>query len=87
MRKGKGLKKRKKFKNKLKELYKAGKPIINTWLAVPSSFSAEVMANQGWDSVTIDMQHGLIDYPNAVNMLQAISTTDTTPLAREAVLP
>ena len=69
-------------KNKLKELFKEGKPIINTWLSVPSSFSAEIMANQGWDSVTIDMQHGLIDYSNAVNMLQAISTTNTTPLAR-----
>ena len=69
-------------KNKLKELFKSGKPIINSWLSVPSSFSAEVMANQGWDSLTIDMQHGLIDYPNAVNMLQAISTTVTTPMAR-----
>ena len=69
-------------KNKLKELFNAGKPIINSWLAVPSSFSAEVMANQGWDSITIDMQHGLIDYPNAVSMLQAISTTETTPMAR-----
>ena len=69
-------------KNKLKELFKAGKPIINSWLAVPSSFSAEVMANQGWDSLTIDMQHGLIDYSNAVNMLQSISTTKTTPMAR-----
>ena len=57
-------------KNKLKELFKTGKPIINSWLAVPSSFSAEV-ANQGWDSLTIDMQHGLIDYYDAVNMLQA----------------
>ena len=69
-------------KNKLKELFKSGNPIINSWLSVPSSFSAEVMANQGWDSLTIDMQHGLIDYPNAVNMLQAISTTETTPMAR-----
>ena len=69
-------------KNKLKELFKAGKPIINSWISIPSSFSAEIMANQGWDSITIDMQHGLIDYPNAVSMLQAISTTDTTPLAR-----
>ena len=69
-------------KNKLKELFKAGKPIINSWLSIPSSFSAEIMANQGWDSITIDMQHGLIDYPNAVSILQAISTTDTTPLAR-----
>ena len=57
-------------KNKLRELFKKNIPIINSWLAVPSSFSTEVMANQGWDSITIDMQHGLIDYPNAVNMLQ-----------------
>ena len=69
-------------KNKLKELFKDGIPIINSWLSVPSSFSAEIMSHQGWDSVTIDMQHGLIDYSNAANMLQAISTTDTTPLAR-----
>jgi 4-hydroxy-2-oxoheptanedioate aldolase len=40
------------------------------------------MANQGWDSLTIDMQHGLIDYSNATNMLQAISTTETIPMAR-----
>jgi 4-hydroxy-2-oxoheptanedioate aldolase len=33
-------------KNKLKELFRKGTPIINSWLAVPSSFSAEVMANQ-----------------------------------------
>jgi 4-hydroxy-2-oxoheptanedioate aldolase len=69
-------------KNKLKELFRSGTPIINSWLSIPSSFSAEVMANQGWDSLTIDMQHGLIDYPNAVTMLQAISTTNTMPMAR-----
>ena len=69
-------------KNKLKELFRAGKPIINSWLAVPSSFSAEVMAQQGWDSLTIDMQHGLIDYSNAISMLQAISSTETIPMAR-----
>ena len=69
-------------KNKLKELFKSGKPIINSWLSLPSSFSAEVMAHQGWDSCTIDMQHGVIDYPNALNMLQALSTTNVTPLAR-----
>ena len=69
-------------KNKLIEMFKQGKPIINGWLQIPSAFSAEVMAHQGWDSCTIDMQHGVIDYPNALNMLQAISTTDVTPLAR-----
>ena len=59
-----------------------GKPVINGWLQIPNSFSAEIMANQGWDSLTIDMQHGVIDYPNALQMLQSISTTETTPLAR-----
>ena len=69
-------------KNKLKIMFKEGKPIINGWLQIPSAFSAEVMAHQGWDSCTIDMQHGAVDYTNALNMLQSISTTETTPLAR-----
>ena len=69
-------------KNKLKKMFKEGKPIVNGWLQIPSGFSTEVMAQQGWDSCTIDMQHGVVDYPNALNMLQAISTTDVTPLAR-----
>ena len=68
--------------NKIKKMMKKGQPVINGWLQIPSSFSAEVMAQQGWDSLTLDMQHGVIDYPNALQMLQAISTTETTPLAR-----
>src|SRR5207253_8054221 len=35
-----------------------------------------------WDSLVIDMQHGLIDYQVMVTMLQGISTTNTTPLVR-----
>ncbi len=69
-------------KNKLKQMFKEGKPVINGWLQIPSAFSAEVMAHQGWDSCTIDMQHGVIDYSNALPMLQSISTTNVTPLAR-----
>ena len=40
------------------------------------------MAHQGFDSITIDMQHGLVDYQVAVTMLQAISTTEVIPLTR-----
>jgi 4-hydroxy-2-oxoheptanedioate aldolase len=69
-------------KNKVKEMMKAGKPVVNGWLQIPSTVSAEVMAHQGWDSLTIDMQHGLVDYTNALPMLQTISSTDVTPLAR-----
>ena len=60
-------------KNKLKEIFKSGKSAVNGWLQIPNSFTAELMANQDWDSLTLDMQHGVIDYANAVGMLQAIS--------------
>ena len=67
-------------KNKLKEIFKKGKSAVNGWLQIPNSFTAELMANQEWDSLTLDMQHGIIDYPNAVGMLQAISTKDVVPM-------
>jgi len=63
-------------------MMKDGKPVINGWCAIPSTASAEAMAHQGWDSLTVDMQHGLVDYSNALPMMQTISTTDVTPLAR-----
>ena len=68
--------------NKVQSLWKRGEAVLNGWLTLPSSWTAEVMANQGWDSLTIDMQHGLMDYQTAFGMLQAISTTSTTPLVR-----
>jgi len=69
-------------KNKLKEIFKKGGSAINGWLQIPNSFTAELMANQNWDSLTLDMQHGVIDYSHAISMLQAISTTEVVPLAR-----
>ncbi len=68
--------------NALKAKWRAGETAYGCWLAIPSSFSAEVMAHQGYDYVCIDMQHGLIDYQVAVTMLQAISTTAATPIVR-----
>ena len=68
--------------NKIKKMMQDGKPVVNGWLQIPSSFSAEVMSHQGWDSLTIDMQHGAIDNSNILEMFQAISTTDVVPMAR-----
>jgi len=69
-------------KNTLKEIWARGGVVLNGWCSIPSSFSAEIMAHQGFDSITIDMQHGLIDYQVATTMLQAISTTSVIPLTR-----
>ena len=68
--------------NKLKQLWSAGKPAINGWLAIPSGFSAEVMAQAGWDSVTVDLQHGVQDYHSMVACFQAMQAHPVLPMVR-----
>ncbi len=68
--------------NRLRTIWQAGGAVVNGWLAIPSAFSAETMAHQGWDSLTVDLQHGVVDYQMAVTMLTAISTTATVPIVR-----
>src|SRR4051794_17527440 len=68
--------------NRLREIWKTQGAAVNGWLAIANSFSAETMAHQGWDSLTIDLQHGVVDYQAMVTMLQALSTTATVPVVR-----
>ncbi len=68
--------------NRLRSIWRSGGAVVNGWLAIPNSFSAETMAHQGWDSLTIDLQHGMVDYQAMIPMLQAISTTATVPVVR-----
>jgi 4-hydroxy-2-oxoheptanedioate aldolase len=64
------------------ERIRSGGVALNGWLALPDTIAAEAMANAGFDSLTIDMQHGMIDFDAALHMLTAISTTATTPIVR-----
>ena len=68
--------------NKLKARLDAGKACVNAWLAIPSGFSAEMMAGCGWDSVTVDIQHGVQDYQSMVQCFQAMDKHSITPLVR-----
>lgn len=68
--------------NTLKTKIAAGQPVLNAWCAIASSHVAEAIAHQGVDSVTIDLQHGAIDFAAAFQMLQGISTSPAVPLAR-----
>ena len=71
--------------NALKEKWAAGEAALGAWLAMPGTVSAELMARQGFDWLTIDLQHGLIDFARMVEMLQAIATTPTTAMVRVPV--
>ncbi len=70
------------FSNRLKQQWAEGRAAINGWLSIGNPFTAEIMAAQGYDSVTIDAQHGALDYSAVLPMLQAMRASGVTPLVR-----
>ena len=70
------------MKNKIKTLWEGGKPIINSWMSSNSPFCAEVLAESGFDSITVDLQHGLNDYKDALAIFQAIGRYPVCPMVR-----
>jgi 4-hydroxy-2-oxoheptanedioate aldolase len=68
--------------NRLKALWASGKAAVNGWLAIPSGFAAETMAQAGWDSVTVDLQHGVQDYLSMVACFQAMQSHPILPMVR-----
>ncbi|MEG9862530.1 MAG: aldolase/citrate lyase family protein [Parvularculales bacterium] len=69
-------------KNKVKKLWSEGKPVLQGWCSIGNSFTAEIMAAQGYDAVVIDMQHGALDYSDALPMIQAMRASGVTIGAR-----
>lgn len=59
-----------------------GRPISNLFLTLPGALTAEIVSKTGIDSVTIDLQHGMIDYPKLITMLQALSGLGAIPMVR-----
>jgi 4-hydroxy-2-oxoheptanedioate aldolase len=68
--------------NQIKQRWRQGKAAVNGWLAIPSGFSAEVMSHCGWNSVTVDLQHGIQDYLSMVACFQGMQSQPVTRLVR-----
>jgi 4-hydroxy-2-oxoheptanedioate aldolase len=71
-----------KMANKVKTIWDQGEAVHNGWLAIPSGFSAEMMAQCGFDSVTVDLQHGVQDDLPVVHCFQAMQAHPVTPMVR-----
>lgn len=56
--------------------------IYNLFLTIPSGWVAELLSHTGYDMLTLDMQHGLISYDEAVKMLQSMGTERIRPMVR-----
>ncbi len=46
---------------RLKERLRAGKPVIGTWITIPSPVVSEIIAAAGFDWVLFDAEHAPFD--------------------------
>jgi 4-hydroxy-2-oxoheptanedioate aldolase len=65
-----------------REIWARGGCVLNGWLSIGNPFTAEIMAQQGYDALTVDVQHGALDYGDALPMLQAMRASGVFPMAR-----
>lgn len=68
--------------NNIKARWHEGQVVLNGWLSIASAFTAEIMAEQGYDALTIDLQHGFVGYEQATHMLQAMRASGVAPMVR-----
>jgi len=62
----------------------AGEVAFNAWSTFPGVVSATILANAGFDAVTVDLQHGEITAAGLGEAVEAIERADAVPFVRLA---
>ena len=60
----------------------ASEVVVNGWLSIGSAYAAEGVGHSGVHAVTVDLQHGMLGFSDALVMMQALSATPATPIVR-----
>jgi 2-keto-3-deoxy-L-rhamnonate aldolase RhmA len=68
--------------NRVRRMLQEGKRTAGAWLQIASPFTAEILAQAGFDWLMIDMEHGPADILTLVSLLQAMNGTGVVPLVR-----
>lgn len=68
----------------IKEEIKNGKPTIGTWMQIPSAIVAEILAANGFDWITLDLEHGAFSLNNLPDIIRAIEKHNVLPFVRVA---
>jgi 4-hydroxy-2-oxoheptanedioate aldolase len=69
-------------RNAVRAVMAAGGTALVGWSSIADGYAAELMGHAGFDGVVVDLQHGQMYLDAAVSMLQALSATPATPMAR-----
>ncbi len=69
--------------NKLsKKEFINNKRLLNGWIHIDSLSSAKIMAKNSFDSITIDLQHGMFNFDKCRDFLNIISCYNIFPIVR-----
>src|SRR5262245_57118515 len=68
--------------NPVKRALKAGRPAVGTWLSLGSITVSRFLARTGFDWLTVDVEHSLVDWETATYMFGAIADAGCVALAR-----
>jgi 4-hydroxy-2-oxoheptanedioate aldolase len=68
--------------DRLRETWSRGETAVNAWLTLAGAASAAAVAAAGFDSVTLDLQHGAAEPHDADRIFAAIEAVGAVPLAR-----
>ncbi len=66
----------------IRALLACDKPTVGTWLQLPSTDVAELMARAGYDWVAVDMEHGSFGRAGLPDIFRAIECGGAAPFAR-----
>jgi 4-hydroxy-2-oxoheptanedioate aldolase len=57
----------------LSKAWSADRAVLGPWITTDTEWTAETLANSGYDFIVIDCQHSLIDEPTAGRLLKALA--------------
>jgi len=70
------------FSFELKKKIGKGNLTIGSWITIGHPSVAEIMANAGFDWLTVDLEHSSITLSEAQDLIQVIESCGVTPLVR-----
>jgi 4-hydroxy-2-oxoheptanedioate aldolase len=62
--------------------WKAGEVTFGAWCMMPGALGIEILRGVGFDWLTIDMQHGCMDYEGVLDMIRAADIAGICPIVR-----
>ena len=68
--------------NPVRAKLKRGEPSVGTWLTLPDSIAARLMARVGFDWLTVELEHTPVTFETAATSFAIIAASGVVPLAR-----